>query len=204
MIEIQNVSKSFGRKRAVDRLSLTVKAGEVFAFLGPNGAGKTTTIKMIVGLLRPSEGRILVCGHDVAARDVEAKALLSYVPDQPYLYEKLTGREFLQFIADIYRMPKHEAADADRGSIATYELEDFVDQLTGELLSRHEAANSGGRGVSPRAQGRRHRRADGGARPEELAHRQGHASGQGARGRDGIHVDAHAQHRGGDSGQGRQ
>jgi energy-coupling factor transporter ATP-binding protein EcfA2 len=79
MIDIQNVSKSFGRKCAVDRLNLTVNAGEVFGFLGPNGAGKTTTIKMIVGLLRPSEGRILVCGHDVAARDVAAKATPSAV-----------------------------------------------------------------------------------------------------------------------------
>jgi ABC-2 type transport system ATP-binding protein len=131
MIEIQSVSKYFGRKCAVDRLNLTVNAGEVFAFLGPNGAGKTTTIKMIVGLLRPTEGRILVCGRDVTGSDVEAKALLSYVPDQPYLYEKLTGREFLQFIADIYRMPKREGEARIEEAIATYELDEFVDQLTG-------------------------------------------------------------------------
>ena len=96
MIELQNVTRSYGRKLAVDRLDLSVRAGEVFAFLGPNGAGKTTTIKMLVGLLRPSSGTIRLCGFDVVTEFREAARRLGYVPDEPYLYDKLTGREFLQ------------------------------------------------------------------------------------------------------------
>ena len=94
-ISLSLLRKSYGRKVAVRELSLTVPRGELFAFLGPNGAGKTTTIKLIVGLLRPDEGTVHVCGHRVHADGLEAKAKLAYVPDQPFMYEKLTGREFL-------------------------------------------------------------------------------------------------------------
>jgi len=116
----------------VKNLSLTIPSGEIFAFLGPNGAGKTTTIKMIVGLLRPSSGSICVCGHDVATDAIAAKEAISYVPDQPYLYEKLTGREFLQFIADIYRLDSAMAAARVDEMVRLFELEEFVDQLTGD------------------------------------------------------------------------
>ena len=104
MIEIEHLTKRFGPKTAVDGLDLTIASGELFAFLGPNGAGKTTTIKVIVGLLRPNGGRVRVCGHDVATEPVAAKARLSYIPDQPYLYEKLSGREFLEFIGRMYNL----------------------------------------------------------------------------------------------------
>src|SRR5438270_11060994 len=106
MIELIDVSKRYGTKLAVDRLSLTIEQGELFAFLGPNGAGKTTTIKMICGLLFPTAGAVRVGGYDVQAQGEQARQLLSYVPDQPYLYEKLTGREFLQFIGEMYGLPK--------------------------------------------------------------------------------------------------
>src|SRR3954466_11922189 len=99
MIELAEVSKSYGPKLAVDRLTLSVPQGELFAFLGPNGAGKTTTIKMLCGLLRPSAGAIRVAGFDLATQGKAARRLIAFVPDTPYLYEKLTGREFLQFIA---------------------------------------------------------------------------------------------------------
>src|SRR5215475_1252756 len=105
MIEIDHVVKRYGTKTAVTDLCLRVDAGELFAFLGPNGAGKTTTIKLICGLLFPTAGKIRVGGFDLASEGDQARQLLSYVPDQPYLYEKLTGREFLQFIADMYHMP---------------------------------------------------------------------------------------------------
>jgi ABC-2 type transport system ATP-binding protein len=110
MIEFKEVTRSYGRKIAVDRLSLTIRPGELFALLGPNGAGKTTTIKMMVGLLRPSLGAVRICGYDVVHETRKANLCLGYVPDQPYLYEKLSGREFLQFIADLYGLDREEAA----------------------------------------------------------------------------------------------
>jgi ABC-2 type transport system ATP-binding protein len=130
MIELEQVSKSYGTKPAVKDLSLRVEQGELFAFLGPNGAGKTTTIKMICGLLFPGAGTVRVGGFDIQAQGEQARQLLSYVPDQPYLYEKLTGREFLQFIADMYRLaPAHAARRADE-VIDLFGLEEFVDDLT--------------------------------------------------------------------------
>jgi ABC-2 type transport system ATP-binding protein len=102
VIRLENVTKTFGEVTAVDHLDLEVPAGQLFVFLGPNGAGKTTTIKMIAGLLRPTEGRVILCGHNVHAEPIAAKSLLSYVPDEPFLYEKLTGREFLDFVGSMY------------------------------------------------------------------------------------------------------
>jgi ABC-2 type transport system ATP-binding protein len=104
MIEIRNVSKSYNRGtiKAVDGLDLTVNAGEIFGFLGPNGAGKTTTIKMIVGLLRPDSGTILVNGVDNQIDPHRCKSTTTYVPDDPDVYERLTGMEYLNFIGDVY------------------------------------------------------------------------------------------------------
>jgi ABC-2 type transport system ATP-binding protein len=108
VIEIANVSKSYnrGKLRAVDNLTLFVKPGEIFGFLGPNGAGKTTTLKMIVGLLRPDAGRIAVEGIDVLKDPLKAKQCMTYVPDYPAVYERLTGLEFLNFIGDVYGVPR--------------------------------------------------------------------------------------------------
>jgi ABC-2 type transport system ATP-binding protein len=104
MIELRGVSKSYnrGEVKAVDNLDLTVNAGEIFGFLGPNGAGKTTTIKLIVGLLRPDRGEILVNGIDNQREPLRCKAILTYVPDNPDVYERLTGMEYLNFIGDVY------------------------------------------------------------------------------------------------------
>ncbi len=132
MIEIENLTKRFGPNTAVAGLTLTVPRGEFFAFLGPNGAGKTTTIKIITGLLRPDEGATRVCGYDVLAEPVRAKARLSYIPDQPYLYDKLTGREFLTFVARMYRMEPDQAAHKIDYLADTLSLNGFLDQLTGE------------------------------------------------------------------------
>ena len=130
MIRLENVSKSYGTKKAVEDLSLDVGAGELFAFLGPNGAGKTTTIKMLCGLLFPTSGRVLVGGFDMAAQGDRARQLLSYVPDMPYLYEKLTGREFLHFIAEMYGMPPARARERVAEVIRGFRLEAFADDLT--------------------------------------------------------------------------
>src|SRR3954447_21243030 len=105
MIELNDVSKRYGTKTAVEGLTLRIEPGELFAFLGPNGAGKTTTIKMICGLLFPSTGEVKVGGFDVVKEGDHARELLTSVPDQPYLYEKLSGREFLWFIAELYGLP---------------------------------------------------------------------------------------------------
>jgi ABC-2 type transport system ATP-binding protein len=130
MIKLENVSKAYGTRTAVQDLSLDIAAGELFAFLGPNGAGKTTTIKMMCGLLFPSAGRVLIGGFDMQHDGDRARPLISYVPDQPYLYEKLTGREFLQFVADMYGLSPGDARERMAWVIEQFELESFVDDLT--------------------------------------------------------------------------
>jgi ABC-2 type transport system ATP-binding protein len=105
MLKINSVTKNFKKAvNAVDTLSLSVRKGEIFGFLGPNGAGKTTTIKMIVGLLKPTEGSIIVGGYDTQKKPVQAKLKIGYVPDEPVLMEKIKGIEYLDFIADIYEI----------------------------------------------------------------------------------------------------
>lgn len=128
MIELRGVSKLYGSRRAVDHLDLHVRAGELFAFLGPNGAGKTTTIKMVCGLLRPSSGIVRVGGHP--ADSPEARQLLAYVPDQPYLYEKLTGREFLRFVVEMYGLEPKAARRRIDELIEVFEMGDYVDELS--------------------------------------------------------------------------
>jgi ABC-2 type transport system ATP-binding protein len=128
MIELRGVTKTFGSKRAVDHLDLGVRAGELFAFLGPNGAGKTTTIKMVCGLLRPTSGTVRVGGFPAASP--QARQLIAYVPDQPYLYEKLTGREFLRFVVEMYGLERRAATRRIDELVETFEMGDYVDELS--------------------------------------------------------------------------
>ncbi len=130
MIELINVSKRYGTKIAVENLNLRIEKGELFAFLGPNGAGKTTTIKMMCGLLFPTEGEVRVGGFDLQTQGDQARQLISYLPDVPYLYDKLTGREFLTFIADMYGMQPEHGQKKIAEVIDQFELIDFVDDLT--------------------------------------------------------------------------
>jgi len=130
MIEIKNLRKAYGDKVAVKDLSLSVKEGEVFAFLGPNGAGKTTTIKIITGLLRPTSGTATVGGFDLNTDGLKARALMSYVPDEPYLYEKLTAREFLRMMGDLYGMPRDLTEERIAEVVDAFELKEFLDSLT--------------------------------------------------------------------------
>jgi ABC-2 type transport system ATP-binding protein len=102
MIRLESLSKRYGAHEAVKNLSLHVAPGELFGFLGPNGAGKTTTIKMIAGLLQPTSGKIWIAGHDLAEDPVRAKGALGFIPDRPFLYEKLSALEFLRFVAGLY------------------------------------------------------------------------------------------------------
>jgi ABC-2 type transport system ATP-binding protein len=130
MIDLCQVTKRYGTKTAVENLNLQVDAGELFAFLGPNGAGKTTTIKLMCGLLFPTSGSVRVGGFDLQQQGDKARQLLSYVPDQPFLYEKLTGREFLQFIAEMYGLSAAHAKRRIGDVIEIFELQPFVDDLT--------------------------------------------------------------------------
>jgi ABC-2 type transport system ATP-binding protein len=104
MIKLINLTKNYGKLIAVDNVNLEVSVGEIFGFLGPNGAGKTTTIKMMAGLLQPSGGSILIEGHDVQKEPLKAKFITGFIPDRPFLYEKLTAVEFMRFVADLYEM----------------------------------------------------------------------------------------------------
>jgi ABC-2 type transport system ATP-binding protein len=127
-VQIRNVTKKFGSFVAVDNLDLSIGKGEFFGFLGPNGAGKTTTIKMITGLYVPTSGSCLINGHDVHTDPVPAKRSLGYVPDQPFLYEKLTGREFLYFVCGLFNMPIAVVKERIDEYIDIFEIGDFIDK----------------------------------------------------------------------------
>jgi len=130
MIEFDRVSRTYGDKLAVADLSLLIPAGEIFALLGPNGAGKTTSIKMMVGLLHPSSGQVRICGHDVVRKPREAIGRLGFVPDEPYLYEKLSGREILSFVADMHGLDRRESAERIAREVRNFQLESFLDDRT--------------------------------------------------------------------------
>ncbi|HEU4522077.1 MAG TPA: ABC transporter ATP-binding protein [Thermoanaerobaculia bacterium] len=127
MIEIRDLTKKYGDFTAVDHLSLSVSRGEIFGFLGPNGAGKTTTIRVLAGLSLPTSGQALVGGLDVVREPVAAKRLIGYVPDRPYLYEKLTGRELLQFVAHLYARPWNECEPRATEMLQYFGLSDWTD-----------------------------------------------------------------------------
>ncbi|MDD3072889.1 MAG: ABC transporter ATP-binding protein [Eubacteriales bacterium] len=129
LIKTENLTKRFGTATAVNGLNLEVRAGEIFGFLGPNGSGKTTTIKMLTGLLEPTAGSAFICGLDIVKEPAAAKALLAYVPDQPKLYGKLTAREFLALMADLYRMPREISRQRAQQLLAMFDLENRADEL---------------------------------------------------------------------------
>ncbi|REJ83416.1 MAG: ABC transporter ATP-binding protein [Acidobacteria bacterium] len=128
-IELTALSKRFGDKLAVDGLDLEIGRGEFFCFLGPNGAGKTTTIKMMTGLVRPTAGSVRIAGFDAQLEPLEARRRLGYVPDTPFLYDKLTGREFLRFVAGLYRMEEARARELAGHYLELFEVDRVADQL---------------------------------------------------------------------------
>jgi len=129
MIILDNISKSFNVTHAVKNISLTVNTGEIFGIVGPNGAGKTTTIRMMTGLIKPDEGKIIVGKYDIVKEAINAKSILGYVPDKAFLYEKLTAREFLIFISAIYSIPKSEALSRTDEMLALFGIKDIEDEL---------------------------------------------------------------------------
>lgn len=129
MIETENVHKNFGKKEALKPLNLSIPPGEIFAFLGPNGAGKTTTIKILCGLLRPSGGVAKIGGYDIQQEGIKARAIMAYVPDEPYLYDKLTGLENMRLVGRMYGLTEKELeTEVDRW-VDALELKDFINEL---------------------------------------------------------------------------
>ncbi|MCL0079219.1 ABC transporter ATP-binding protein [Dehalococcoidia bacterium] len=127
ILRVENLSKSYGRFAAVKEVSFELRRGEVFGFLGPNGAGKTTTIKVCTGLLKPSAGRVIIGGFDIVKQPVAAKELLGYVPDNPFLYDKLTGREFVRFVSRLYN--SNSAEQRIQELFDSFEMSDKIDEL---------------------------------------------------------------------------
>lgn len=130
MIKIENVTKIYGKTVAVKSLSLHVRPGEVFGFLGPNGAGKTTTLKMLAGLLTPTDGRMTVGGFDTQSDSHAAKRVTAFVPDKPFIYDKLTGREFLQFVREIYEVDGDSAVmEREESLTKMFSIHVWLDEL---------------------------------------------------------------------------
>ncbi len=130
MLKLNHITKRFGTFTAVNDLSIEIAPGQFYGFLGPNGAGKTTTIKMITGLFAPTAGTITINGFDIQKQPIEAKQGTGYIPDQPVLYEKLTGRECLYFTAGLYKV-KHDAATESIRQLAEYfEIGSWLDRRT--------------------------------------------------------------------------
>ena len=129
MIKLLNLKKQYGRILAVDGINLTVEGGEIFGFIGPNGAGKTTTIRIMGGILAPTAGTVLIAGIDMAKEPEKAKKKIGYIPDRPFLYEKLTGGEFMQFSADLYGMQGNGVHAKAQGLLEMFSLWDWADSL---------------------------------------------------------------------------
>ena len=129
MIRLTNLTKRYGAFTAVDGIALEVPKGQLFGFLGPNGAGKTTTLRMIAGILQPTSGTVEVAGHDIQVDPIAAKSRLGFIPDRPYVYEKLTGAEFLRFVAGLYGQGGSGVESRMDELLALFELTDWKDQL---------------------------------------------------------------------------
>src|SRR5512133_1427417 len=129
MIELRGLTKRYGSFTAVNNIDLSVPRGQLFGFLGPNGAGKTTTLRMIAGILRPTAGTVRIGGVDIVAEPVRAKAKLGFIPDRPFIYEKLTGSEFLRFVAGLYDQEGATVERRARELLALFDLEEWRDEL---------------------------------------------------------------------------
>lgn len=129
MIEVRALTKRYGNFTAVNGIDLTVPSGELFGFLGPNGAGKTTTLRMIAGILRPTSGTVRISGIDLAVDSVAAKHRLGFIPDRPFIYEKLTGTEFLRFVAGLYQQSGADVQRRGDELLQLFDLYEWRDEL---------------------------------------------------------------------------
>jgi len=129
MIQIEHLTKQYGKFVALEDVSLTVRPGEIFGFLGPNGAGKTTTIRIIAGLLRPTSGSVRIGRFDMTREPEAAKRIIGLIPDRPFLYEKLTGTEFLRFLGPIYGLGPSSLRERIKALLELFELQEWKDEL---------------------------------------------------------------------------
>ena len=129
MIELKDLTKRYSDLMAVDNINLFIPKGEIFGFIGPNGAGKTTTINMLGGILAPTSGTVAICGIDMEENPEKAKSKIGFIPDRPYLYEKLTGMEFLRFTADLYDVDEDAFLGKAREKLEMFSLTDWSDEL---------------------------------------------------------------------------
>jgi len=129
MIELKDLTKRYGKNLAVNKLNLIVKRGEVFGFIGPNGAGKTTTIRMMGGILAPTEGEVIIDGINMVVKPEKAKKQIGFIPDRPFLYEKLTGMEFMKFSAELYGVKKEVLEEKSQSLLKMFSLWDWGNEL---------------------------------------------------------------------------
>jgi len=129
MIELKNLTKRYGNLVAVNRLNLSIAQGEIFGFIGPNGAGKTTTLRMMGGILAPTEGSVIIDGMDMATEPERVKKSIGFIPDRPFVYEKLTGKEFLRFTADLFGMKDGVFEERSDKILEQFALDDWADEL---------------------------------------------------------------------------
>lgn len=129
MIEVAELAKSYGAFQAVRGISFSIRPGEIFGFLGMNGAGKTTTLRMLAGILLPDNGAIRVFGEDMLSDPLKVKSMTGYIPDRPHLYSKLTGREFLRFVGDLYSVSQKLAEERAQELLQQYALTEWGDEL---------------------------------------------------------------------------
>jgi len=129
MIELTNLTKDYGTTLAVNNLNLHIRAGEIYGFIGPNGAGKTTTIRMMGGIIEPTAGNIVIQGIEMKKDPVAAKRIIGFVPDRPFLYEKLTGLEFLKFIADLYHVDARILSRRSEELLKQFALWEWADEI---------------------------------------------------------------------------
>jgi ABC-2 type transport system ATP-binding protein len=129
MIQLIDLTKKYSKVKAIDNISLEIKPGEIFGFLGPNGAGKTTTIKIMVGLLKPTSGRVIIDGNDIITNPMEVKKVVGFIPDRPFLYEKLTGKEFLRFMAGLYSIDTNSYESKISELLELFELTEWGNEL---------------------------------------------------------------------------
>lgn len=129
MIELKDLTKRYSDLMAVDNINLFIPKGEIFGFIGPNGAGKTTTINMLGGILAPTSGTVAICGINMEDHPEKAKSKIGFIPDRPYLYEKLTGMEFLKFTADLYGVDEDAFLRKAREKLEMFSLTDWSDEL---------------------------------------------------------------------------
>src|SRR3990170_1941670 len=129
MITLKNITKKYGRILAVNGINISVARGEIFGFIGPNGAGKTTTIRIMGGILAPTSGTVIIDGIDMAQEPEAAKKKIGFIPDRPFLYEKLTGMEFMRFSADLYGVGDGVFRQKAEGLLIQFSLYDWADQL---------------------------------------------------------------------------